>query len=172
MDEPGRGLKSINGQKKKKAGLHKLLLSSLLAWRRQSRKNPCPSFPPQLYLLAESSSFRSSGGLVGRSSPQAVAGGRLQLTRELQPFEPQQAIKQTTSSDLCISSRHPNSIFLLHHRTPHRTAASSHPSSPNPPEAMAAMFSQNPTLNGPNYSLSDVSRTTAPEGAREHRFDP
>lgn len=101
-----------------------------------------------------------------------MAGGRLQLTRELQPFEPQQAIKQTTSSDLCISSRHPNSIFLLHHRTPHRTAASSHPSSPNPPEAMAAMFSQNPTLNGPNYSLSDVPRTAAPEGAREHRFDP
>lgn len=37
---------------------------------------------------------------------------------------------------------------------------------------MAAMFSQNPTLNGPNYSLSDVPRTAAPEGAREHRFDP
>jgi 20S proteasome subunit beta 6 len=35
-----------------------------------------------------------------------------------------------------------------------------------------AMFSQNPTMNGPNYSLSDTPRTKAPEGAREHRFDP
>ncbi|KAL2178620.1 uncharacterized protein P884DRAFT_257828 [Thermothelomyces heterothallicus CBS 202.75] len=37
---------------------------------------------------------------------------------------------------------------------------------------MAAMFSQNPLMNGPNYSISDTPRMNAPEGAREHRFDP
>ena len=37
---------------------------------------------------------------------------------------------------------------------------------------MAAMFSQNPLMNGPNYSISDTPRINAPEGAREHRFDP
>lgn len=37
---------------------------------------------------------------------------------------------------------------------------------------MAAMFSQNPLMNGPNYSFNDSPRVTAPEGAREHRFDP
>lgn len=37
---------------------------------------------------------------------------------------------------------------------------------------MAAMFSQNPLMNGPNYSVNDAPRLNAPEGAREHRFDP
>ncbi len=37
---------------------------------------------------------------------------------------------------------------------------------------MAAMFSQNPLMNGPNYSVNDAPRATAPEGARQHRFDP
>lgn len=37
---------------------------------------------------------------------------------------------------------------------------------------MAAMFSQNPLMNGPNYSFNDAPRSSAPEGAREHRFDP
>jgi len=37
---------------------------------------------------------------------------------------------------------------------------------------MAAMFSQNPLMNGPNYSFSDAPRFSVPEGAREHRFDP
>ncbi|KAL2154109.1 hypothetical protein VTH82DRAFT_2785 [Thermothelomyces myriococcoides] len=37
---------------------------------------------------------------------------------------------------------------------------------------MAAMFSQNPLMNGPNYSFSDTPRVNAPEGAREHRFSP
>lgn len=37
---------------------------------------------------------------------------------------------------------------------------------------MAAMFSQNPVLNGPNYSFSDTPKVNAPEGARQHRFDP
>ena len=37
---------------------------------------------------------------------------------------------------------------------------------------MAAMFAQNPLMNGPNYSLSDAPRLSVPEGAREHRFDP
>lgn len=37
---------------------------------------------------------------------------------------------------------------------------------------MAAMFSQNPLMNGPNYSFNDAPRTAAPEGARQHRFDP
>lgn len=37
---------------------------------------------------------------------------------------------------------------------------------------MAAMFSQNPVLNGPNYSFSDTPNVKAPEGARQHRFDP
>jgi 20S proteasome subunit beta 6 len=37
---------------------------------------------------------------------------------------------------------------------------------------MAAMFSQNPLMNGPNYSINDAPRVNAPEGARQHRFDP
>ena len=36
---------------------------------------------------------------------------------------------------------------------------------------MAAMFSQNPLMNGPNYSFSDAP-TTANGGHREHRFNP
>lgn len=36
---------------------------------------------------------------------------------------------------------------------------------------MTAMFSQNPVMNGPNYSLSDAP-TTANGGHREHRFNP
>lgn len=36
---------------------------------------------------------------------------------------------------------------------------------------MAAMFSQNPVMNGPNYSFSDAP-TTANGGHREHRFNP
>lgn len=35
-----------------------------------------------------------------------------------------------------------------------------------------AMFSQNPLMNGPNYSISDAPSVNAPEGARQHRFDP
>lgn len=34
-----------------------------------------------------------------------------------------------------------------------------------------AMFSQNPVLNGPNYSFSDVPIDTV-GGLREHRFNP
>lgn len=35
------------------------------------------------------------------------------------------------------------------------------------------MFSQNPLMNGPNYSFADTPRThDGPEGARQHRFDP
>jgi len=38
---------------------------------------------------------------------------------------------------------------------------------------MAAMFSQNPVMNGPNYSFSDTPRVnSAAEGARQHAFDP
>ena len=33
------------------------------------------------------------------------------------------------------------------------------------------MFSQNPVLNGPNYSFADVPRD-AVDGLREHRFNP
>ncbi|KAK5987369.1 Proteasome subunit beta type-6 [Cladobotryum mycophilum] len=36
---------------------------------------------------------------------------------------------------------------------------------------MAAMFSQNPLLNGPNYSFSDAPKTNNGE-PREHRFNP
>ncbi|ROT36977.1 proteasome component C5 [Sodiomyces alkalinus F11] len=36
---------------------------------------------------------------------------------------------------------------------------------------MAAMFSQNPVMNGPNYSFSDAPRTANGE-FREHRFNP
>jgi len=38
--------------------------------------------------------------------------------------------------------------------------------------SMAAMFSQNPLMNGPNYSFNEAPRAQGPEGAREHRFDP
>ncbi|MBE3044618.1 hypothetical protein IMZ48_19045 [Candidatus Bathyarchaeota archaeon] len=34
-----------------------------------------------------------------------------------------------------------------------------------------AMFSQNPIMNGPNYSFSDTP-TTANGGHKEHRFNP
>ncbi len=37
---------------------------------------------------------------------------------------------------------------------------------------MAALFNQNPLLDGPSYSFSDTPKVNAPEGAREHRFDP
>lgn len=37
---------------------------------------------------------------------------------------------------------------------------------------MAAMFSQNPLMNGPNYSFNEAPRAQVPEGVREHRFDP
>lgn len=33
------------------------------------------------------------------------------------------------------------------------------------------MFSQNPLMNGPNYSYSDVPQTNSGE-PREHRFNP
>lgn len=36
---------------------------------------------------------------------------------------------------------------------------------------MAAMFSQNPVMNGPNYSFSDAP-TAANGHFREHRFNP
>lgn len=35
---------------------------------------------------------------------------------------------------------------------------------------MAAMFSQNPVLNGPNYSFSDAPRANGEP--KEHRFNP
>ena len=34
------------------------------------------------------------------------------------------------------------------------------------------MFSQNPLMNGPNYSFSDTPKVNDPEGTRQHRFDP
>ncbi|TLD20366.1 hypothetical protein PspLS_08594 [Pyricularia sp. CBS 133598] len=37
---------------------------------------------------------------------------------------------------------------------------------------MAAMFSQNPVMNGPNYAFSDTPRVNAPDGARQHGFNP
>ncbi|EHA58270.1 hypothetical protein MCOR27_007971 [Pyricularia oryzae] len=37
---------------------------------------------------------------------------------------------------------------------------------------MAAMFSQNPVMNGPNYAFSDTPRVNAPGGARQHGFNP
>ncbi|KAJ3523480.1 hypothetical protein NM208_g12434 [Fusarium decemcellulare] len=36
---------------------------------------------------------------------------------------------------------------------------------------MAAMFSQNPLMNGPNYSFSDAPKSNSGE-FREHRFNP
>ena len=36
---------------------------------------------------------------------------------------------------------------------------------------MAAMFSQNPVMNGPNYSFSDAPQNHNGE-PREHRFNP
>jgi 20S proteasome subunit beta 6 len=36
---------------------------------------------------------------------------------------------------------------------------------------MSAMFSQNPLMNGPNYSFSDTPRSNNGE-LREHRFNP
>jgi 20S proteasome subunit beta 6 len=36
---------------------------------------------------------------------------------------------------------------------------------------MAAMFSQNPVMNGPNYSFSDAPKQSNGE-FREHRFNP
>jgi hypothetical protein len=36
---------------------------------------------------------------------------------------------------------------------------------------MAALFSQNPLMNGPNYSFSDVPKTANGDN-REHRFNP
>jgi hypothetical protein len=36
---------------------------------------------------------------------------------------------------------------------------------------MAAMFSQNPLMNGPNYSFSDTPKKNSGE-PREHRFNP
>jgi 20S proteasome subunit beta 6 len=35
-----------------------------------------------------------------------------------------------------------------------------------------AAFSQNPVMNGPNYSFSEAPKVKAPEGARQHAFDP
>lgn len=35
---------------------------------------------------------------------------------------------------------------------------------------MAAMFSQNPIMNGPNYSFADTPQTHGEP--REHRFNP
>ncbi|KAL1873997.1 hypothetical protein VTK73DRAFT_603 [Phialemonium thermophilum] len=37
---------------------------------------------------------------------------------------------------------------------------------------MAAMFSQNPVMNGPSYSFNDAPKLNASGGVREHRFDP
>lgn len=42
----------------------------------------------------------------------------------------------------------------------------------SPTTSTMAMFSQNPLLNGPNYSFSEAPKFNAPEGARQHRFDP
>lgn len=39
------------------------------------------------------------------------------------------------------------------------------------PAKMAAMFSQNPLMNGPNYSFNDAPTTNNGE-FRQHRFDP
>jgi hypothetical protein len=39
-------------------------------------------------------------------------------------------------------------------------------------KAKMAMFSQNPLMNGANYSFNEAPRVNAPEGARQHRFDP
>jgi 20S proteasome subunit beta 6 len=36
---------------------------------------------------------------------------------------------------------------------------------------MVAMFSQNPLMNGPNYSFSETPKTAGGEH-REHRFNP
>lgn len=36
---------------------------------------------------------------------------------------------------------------------------------------MAAMFSQNPLMNGPNYSFNDAPKSNN-DGFRQHRFDP
>jgi 20S proteasome subunit beta 6 len=36
---------------------------------------------------------------------------------------------------------------------------------------MAAMFSQNPLMNGPNYSFSEAPKANHGE-LREHRFNP
>lgn len=35
-----------------------------------------------------------------------------------------------------------------------------------------AMFSQNPVLNGPNYSFAEVPSNQSTSGFREHRFNP
>lgn len=37
---------------------------------------------------------------------------------------------------------------------------------------MAAIFNQNTVHDGPSYSFAETPRTHAPEGARQHRFDP
>jgi 20S proteasome subunit beta 6 len=38
---------------------------------------------------------------------------------------------------------------------------------------MAAMFSQNPVMNGPNYSFNQsAAPSSAADGYRQHRFDP
>lgn len=37
---------------------------------------------------------------------------------------------------------------------------------------MAAIFNQNPVHDGPSYSFANAPKTQAPEGARQHRFDP
>lgn len=36
---------------------------------------------------------------------------------------------------------------------------------------MAAMFSQNPLMDGPNYSFNDAPKVNN-DGFRQHRFDP
>lgn len=36
---------------------------------------------------------------------------------------------------------------------------------------MAAMFSQNPLMDGPSYSFNDAPKTSN-DGFRQHRFDP
>lgn len=37
---------------------------------------------------------------------------------------------------------------------------------------MSAIFHQNPVHDGPSYSFANAPKTQAPEGARQHRFDP
>ncbi|KND90169.1 Proteasome subunit beta type-6, partial [Tolypocladium ophioglossoides CBS 100239] len=66
----------------------------------------------------------------------------------------------STSPAIWHQCTHPTSSTLL--ITPRK---------PSPVAKMAAMFSQNPVMNGPNYSFSDGPKTNNGE-LREHRFNP
>lgn len=119
------------------------------------------------FLIQEADSPRltptpRAGLVIGlRSTPVARPGKAPDLTRACQ--QPQLHPSPTSRSQLHQQSGIGALINLVDSRTT--------PREPFPAAKMAAMFSQNPVLNGPNYSFSDGAKTNNGE-LREHRFNP